>query len=137
MVALLLRHAVNVPHMAPNWEDTLPPSHWISADDRVDCLELESDILRRATGLVVELEPALLGDLLEVRLGKGPRQPLKELLVWLADAVVDLIARSPERVWFQSALPSLETMDWKPLSDRAWSHSPPPVSGSSTRRSEV
>lgn len=103
MVALFLRHTIDVPYMAPYGEDTLPPSHRVGADDWVDRLEIESDVLGRATGLTVELEPTFLGDLLEERLGKGPGEPLQELLVRLADAVVDLVARGPERVWSASA----------------------------------
>lgn len=103
MVALFLRHTIDVPHMAPYGEDTLPPSHRIGADDWVDRLEIESDVLRRATGLTVELKPTFLSDLLEVWLGKRPGQSLQELLVRLADAVVDLVARGPECVWSASA----------------------------------
>lgn len=89
--------------MAPNREDTLPPSDRVGADDWVDRLEVESDVLRRATGLTVELEPTFLGDLLEEWLGKCPGKPLQEFLVRLADAIVDLVARGPQRVWYASA----------------------------------
>lgn len=98
VVALLLRHAVDIRHMATNGEDTLPPCHRVGAHDWVDCLELESNVLRGATGLIIEFEPAFLSDFLEEWLGKGPGQPLEELLVWFADAIVDLITRCPERV---------------------------------------
>lgn len=98
VVALLLCHAIDISHMASNREDTLPPSDRVGAHDGVDCLELKSDVLRGATGLVVELEPAFLSDFLEVRLGEGPSQPLQEILVWFANAIVDLIARGPECV---------------------------------------
>lgn len=76
MVALLLRHAIDIPDMASNREDTFPPSHWVGADNRVDCLEVESDVLRSATRLTVELESTFLSDLLEEWLGKGSGQPL-------------------------------------------------------------
>lgn len=103
MIALLLGDPVDMTHMTSDWEDTLPPSHGISTDDRVDCLEVESDVLGRTTGLTIELKPSLLCDLLEVRLSKGAGQPFQELLVWLADAIVDLIARGPQRVCSASA----------------------------------
>lgn len=73
MVALLLCHSVDVPHMPSDGEDALPPGDRVGADDRVDRLEVESDVLWCATGLAVELEPTFLGDFLEVWLGKGPR----------------------------------------------------------------
>lgn len=76
MVALLLRHTIDIPDVASNGEDTLPPSHRVGADNRVDRLEVESDVLRSATRLTVELEPTSLGDLLEEWLRKGPSQPL-------------------------------------------------------------
>lgn len=76
MIALLLRHAIDIPDVASNGEDTLPPSHRVGADNRVDCLEVKSHVLRSATRLTVELEAAFLGDLLEEWLGKGPGQPL-------------------------------------------------------------
>lgn len=76
MVALLLRHAIDIPHMASNGEDTLPTSHRVGADNRVDCLEVESDVFRSATRLTVELESTFLGDLFEEWLGKSPGQPL-------------------------------------------------------------
>lgn len=98
MVALLLCHAIDVPHMTSDGEDALPPSDRVGADDWVDRLEVESDVLWCATGLAVELEPTLLGDFLEVWLGKGPCQPFQELLVWLADAIIDLVTGSPEGV---------------------------------------
>jgi hypothetical protein len=139
MITLFLGYAVDMTYMASDWEDALPTSHGIGADDRMDCLEVESDVLWRTTGLAVELEPTFLGDLFEVWLGEGPGQPFQELLVWLADAIVNLIARSPESVCSTSASqPYLGIqMGRKPRSGKAWSHSPPPVSGSSTRRSEV
>lgn len=76
MVTLLLGDAVDIPHMTSDWENTLPPSYGICADDGVDGLEVESDILGCTTGLAVELKAAFLGDLLEVRLSKGPGQAL-------------------------------------------------------------
>ena len=66
-------------------------THGVRANNWVDCLEVGSDIFGRTTGLVVELEPTLLGDLLEERLGEGPGQALEKLLVRLADAIVDFI----------------------------------------------
>lgn len=76
MITLLLSDAVDIPHMTSNWEDTLPPSYGIGADDGMDCLEVESDILGCTTGLAVELKAALLGDLLEVRLSESTGQAL-------------------------------------------------------------
>ena len=79
-------------------EDALPPGDWVGAHYRVDSLELGADILGGPTGLIVELEPGLLGDFAEPWLFKGCGEGFEELLVRLADSVVDLVARGPEGV---------------------------------------
>lgn len=76
MITLLLSDAVDIPHMTSDWENTLPASDGIGADDGMDCLEVESDILGCTTGLAVELKAAFLGDLLEVGLSESPSEAL-------------------------------------------------------------
>jgi hypothetical protein len=96
--ALLLGQPVDVPDVAANGEDALPPSDRVGADDGMGRLELGTHVLRGASGLVVQLEPGLLGHPLEAWLLKGGCEGLEELLVRLADAVVDLVSRSPESI---------------------------------------
>lgn len=98
MVTFFLRYAVDVPHVASHWENALPASHRIRANDGMDCLELGSDVFWGAAGLIIEFEPSFLGDFLEERLGECAGQSLEELLIWLADAIIDLIARCPQGV---------------------------------------
>ena len=91
-LALLLCHAVDVTDMAADREDALPPCHRVGTDDGMNGLELCPDVFRGATRLVVELEPGTLGDITEGRLLESGCQSLKESLIRLRDAVVDIIA---------------------------------------------
>jgi hypothetical protein len=99
LARLLGRDAVDVLDVAADGEDGLPPCDGVGADDGMDGLELGADVLGGAAGLVVEGEAGLFGDLVEGGLLEGDGEGLEELLVRLADAVVDLIARCPEGVW--------------------------------------
>jgi hypothetical protein len=92
LLALLLRHAVDVLHMPAHGEDALPPGHGVCAHDGVDGLELGADVFDGAARLVIELEAGFLGDALEAGLVEGDGEGLEELLVGLADAVVELVA---------------------------------------------
>jgi len=90
--AFFVSQAVDVLDVPSDGEDALPARNRIGAHDGVDGLEVGSDVLGGATGLVVEPEAGSLGDLAEARLLKGGRETLEELLVRLADAVVDFVA---------------------------------------------
>jgi len=96
--ALLLGHAVDVLDVATNGEDALPASDRVCTDDGMNRLELRADILGCTTGLVVQLEASLLGNPPETRLLKSHGKTLEELLVRLADTIVDLVARRPEGI---------------------------------------
>lgn len=69
--ALLVGQAIDVLDVAAHGKDALPARNGVSAHYRVNSLQLGSDILRRASRLVVQLEPGLLGDFLKTRLLKG------------------------------------------------------------------
>lgn len=103
MVAFFLRHAVDVPYMLANWKDTFPARNRVRADDRVHSLQVGPDVFWSATRLGIELEPTFVGDLLEEWLGECAGQALQELLMRLANSIVDLIARSPESIYSASA----------------------------------
>jgi hypothetical protein len=96
--ALLISHSVDMLDVAANGEDALPSCDRVGADYRVDGLELGAHILGRAAWLVVQFESRLLGNLAEPRLFKGHSERLEELLVGLAEAVIELIPRSPQGV---------------------------------------
>jgi hypothetical protein len=98
--------------MAADREDTLPSSNRIGTDNGMNRFELAANILWGATGLVVELESCLVRHLLKEGLLKGHRKPFEELLVRLADAVVDLIPRCPQGVYGGSS-PSAFQLQWQ------------------------
>lgn len=84
--------------MAANREDALPARDWIGAHDGMDSLQLATDVLGRTPRLVVELKPCVFRHLPEERLLKGGGQAFEELLVRFADAVIDLVSRSPQGI---------------------------------------
>ena len=77
-------------------EDALPPSDRVGADNRVDRFQLGSYVLGSTARLIVELESGSLGDLGKSRLLERSGQALQELLVRLADTIVDFVSRGPE-----------------------------------------
>ena len=98
LLTLLLCHVVNVAHVPADREDTLPSSHGIRPDDRMNGSERRTDILGRSPGLIVELESISLGRGSEAGLVEGDSQGLEELLVRLAEKIVHLIAAGPQGV---------------------------------------
>jgi hypothetical protein len=98
VLALLLCDTVDVRDVSANGEDALPSRDGVGSHDWVDGLEVAADILRGATRLFIELEALAIGNVAEAGLLKGCRQSLEELLVGLADFVVDFISGCPERV---------------------------------------
>lgn len=96
--ALLLAETINVLDMPSDREYTLPAGDRVGTDDGMDSFELWTNILRRTPFFGVELEVAALSDVFEPRLRECCCQSLKELLVRLADTVVDLVARGPEGI---------------------------------------
>ena len=96
LLALLVRQTIDVLDVPADGEDALPSGDRVGADDRVDRFQLGSYVLGSTARLVVELEPGSLGDLGESRLLERSGQALQELLVRLADAIVDFVSRGPE-----------------------------------------
>lgn len=89
--ALLVGDPVNVLDVPANRVHALPPGDWVGAHNWINGLELGADVLRGLTGLVIELEPSLLGDFAELWLFESCREGFKELLVRLADLVVEFV----------------------------------------------
>jgi len=81
-----------------NRKDGLPPSGRVRTDDGMHSLQDTADVLWRAASLVVELESATLRSFVELWLSERGRQRFNELLPGWREAVVDLVARSPQRV---------------------------------------
>lgn len=98
VVALCLCHSVDMLNMVADRVNTLPPGNWVCSNDRMDCPQFRADVFWRTTWLVVQLEPSLLGQQAKEILLIGNGQALEELLVGLADTVIDFIARGPQRV---------------------------------------
>jgi hypothetical protein len=92
VLALFGCEAVDMLHMSAHGEDTLPAGDRVGANDGVNSLELNPNILRSAAGFLIELKTSSLRGLVEAWLGKCSCEGLQELLVRLADPVIDLIS---------------------------------------------
>lgn len=102
MLALFVGHAIDVRDVSAHREDALPPSDGVRSDNGVDGLELTANILRSTARLFVELETLAFGNGAKVRLLKGCGESLEELLVRLADSIVDFVSRCPESIFSHS-----------------------------------
>ena len=69
--ALLLSQAIDVSHVATDWEDALPPCYRVGANYWMNRFEIASSFFRRSSRLVVQLEAASLGYVVECWLSKG------------------------------------------------------------------
>ena len=83
MIAFLVRKVIDFSNMVPHSKHTLPPSYWISTDNRMNGLQHFPYIFRRAPRTSVDLKVVLLGNLVELGLGICCRQAIQKLLVWL------------------------------------------------------
>jgi len=92
MLALCLRHAIDVFHVGADWEDGLPASDRVRTNNWMDRLELRADVEGTAARLLVELEAASCRSIVEAGLCECCSQSLEELLVGLGYAIVDLVA---------------------------------------------
>ena len=100
LLALLLVQLIDHFRERPDRENALPPRHRVCPDNRVHCLQRPSDILRASARLLVDLDFLRVGlrHLDEAVPYEGGGQTLEELLIRRGKAVVELAARSPERV---------------------------------------
>lgn len=89
---------MNPLHVVADGEHALPARHRVRAHDGVDGLEDLAHVLGRAPGRRVHREVVARGRLVEGRLRVVPRQRVEEAPQRLRDAVVELVARGPERV---------------------------------------
>lgn len=88
----------------PDREDRFPARDGIRADDWVGGAEGLADVFRATARIGVELEGAGGGCLVKLGLSVGRREGFEELLVGAGDAVVELVARGPERVCDEAEL---------------------------------
>ncbi len=79
-------------------KDGLPAGDRVGADQGVDGLEDLADVLGGTTLGSVDLKVVALGSVVEERLGRENGQLVEEALQSGRDAVVELVARSPEGV---------------------------------------
>lgn len=100
LVRLLLGKLVDPLGEWAQREDALPTSHGVRPHDWVDGDQLPADILRRPSRLCVDLDVLRVcrSGAEEALAAKGSRKTLEELLVFLGEAVVDLVAGRPEGV---------------------------------------
>lgn len=98
MAALRIRQPVDVLGEPADWEDALPASDWVRADHRVHGLQVIANVLGRSTSIGVQAVSKLIRDLVEVVAAEGSLQAFEEPLVRLANPVIQLISRSPQRV---------------------------------------
>ena len=85
-------------HMSAHGIHALPASNRVGPDNRMHSLEISPHILRRTTGLRIDLEPIQFRRLVEPRLLERSSQPLQKLLIRLRDAIIDLVSRTPEGI---------------------------------------
>ena len=98
VVALIFGHLVDALSVVANSVHALPARDRVGPDDRMNSLEVCSDILRSAAFGAVQLEAVLFGAFVEYRLRVGGSQSVQELLVRRRQTVVDLVARRPQSV---------------------------------------
>lgn len=98
VLALMLSQTIDVSDVTTDGEDTLPARDGVCPDNGMDSLQLCSNVLWSASWFVVELVSAFLGSGDKVRLLESCGQGLQELLVWLGDSVIELVAGCPEGV---------------------------------------
>jgi hypothetical protein len=95
---LLIAEAVDLLHVVADGEDGLPAGDGVRADDGVDGLEKLADVLGGAAFGRVDAEAVAVGGLVEAGLGVGGCEGVEEGSEGGRDAVVDLVAGSPEGV---------------------------------------
>jgi hypothetical protein len=78
--------------------DTLPSRDRIRSHDGVYSGQLAAYILWIPSGVSIELCAAFVGGLDESLADESCSQAFKELLVWRAEVVIDVIARGPKRI---------------------------------------
>lgn len=93
--AFFFRHTIDVLDVSAYWEYTFPSSDRVRADNWVNSLELASDILWGTAGFVIKLEASSFRRFDKARLSEGRCQCFQELLIWLADAIVDFVSGGP------------------------------------------
>lgn len=99
LLALLRVQLVDPLGKRTQCKDALPASHWIRTYHRVHCRQVFADILRAATGFLVDDHIGiLLRGANKPIPNKCSRQSLKELLVRPREPVVNLVAARPQRV---------------------------------------
>ena len=98
MVTLSFGYLVDALGVVADGVHALPARDRVGPDDRMNSLEIRSNILWSATFGTVQLEVILLGALVENRLGVGGGQSFQKLLVRWRQTVVDLVARRPQSV---------------------------------------
>lgn len=96
MIAFLIRKVIDFGNMMSHSKHTLPTRYGVSTDNRMNGLQHLPHILWRTPRASEDLKVVLLGNLVELRLGVCCRQAIQKLLVWLRNAIIDLISRGPE-----------------------------------------
>lgn len=99
IIAFLLRHTIDMADVRAHGKHALPARDGIRAHHGMHGAELGADVLRRPARLVVQRKAGALGNLGKVGLGEGGGERFEKLLVRRAEAVVDVVARSPECVY--------------------------------------
>lgn len=98
VLALFLGKTMDLLDVMADGKDRLPACHRIGANNRVDRLEDIANILRSAALTCVDLKVVALGCIVEKGLSVVGRKSVEKAAESGRDAVVKLIARSPEGV---------------------------------------
>jgi hypothetical protein len=98
MRSFLLRNLIDLLRMMTYSEYALPTRHRVRPDDGMHSRQIRASISRVAALAAVELETVLLRALVEDRLLACHGQRLEKFAVGGRDAVVEFVARRPERI---------------------------------------
>ena len=98
MLALLIRQAMNPLHMVAHCKDRAPPCDGVGTHHGVDGVQRVARVFGRAARAGVKVETVAAGGFAEEGLGVGGGQGVEETAEGWGDAIVKLVARSPERV---------------------------------------
>jgi hypothetical protein len=85
-------------NMTANWEDTLPSRYRVGSYNRVNSFQDASNILGSSPWFIIKLKTNPASNIIEPWLSKGCSESFKELLVGLANTIINFITRGPKGI---------------------------------------
>lgn len=97
-LALILGNTIDVSWERSNCIERLPARDRVCSNQRVHSLQCRTKVLRRAALFLIERYCSACLEVVEALTNVRNVKRLKKALVWLADAVEDLVPRGPESI---------------------------------------